>query len=65
MLETFFKNTSQKILAQYTSQIKEINQLGDQYKRYTDVELKQKTVELKTRLLKGKTKNKLDPELCK
>ena len=57
MLETFFKNTSQKILAQYTSQIKEINQLGDQYKRYTDVELKQKTVELKTRLLKGKTKN--------
>jgi preprotein translocase subunit SecA len=62
MLDTIFQNPSQQISSKYKSQINEINRLENNLKNFTDTELKEKTKELKSRLLKGQAKASLIPE---
>ena len=53
MLETIFQNTTQQLLSKYTSQVRQINKFGNEYLKFTDIELKEKTKELRQRLLNG------------
>ncbi len=62
MLEAIFQNTSQQVLSNYKLQVNQINSLENNFKRFTDSELKNKTDELKQRILKGETKSSLIPE---
>ena len=62
MLKTIFQNPAQQIFSKYKSQIDQINALENNLKLFTDLELKEKTVELKGRLLKGETKMSILPE---
>ena len=62
MLEAIFQNTSQQVLSNYKLQVNQINSLENNFKRFTDSELKTKTNELKQRILKGETKSSLIPE---
>jgi preprotein translocase subunit SecA len=52
MLETILKNTPQQVLSKYRPYISEINKLENNLKLFTDLELKNKTNELKQRLVK-------------
>ena len=62
MLEAIFQNTSQKVLSKYQLQVNQINSLENNFKIFTDSELKKKTEELKQRILKGEPKSSLIPE---
>ena len=62
MLEALFQKPSQQIIAKYKPQIDKINGLENTFKSYTDLELKEKTNELRSRLLKGESKSSLTPE---
>ena len=53
MLESLFQNTTQQVLSKYNSQLQQINIIGKTFKILTDDELKEKTTELKQRLLNG------------
>ena len=53
MLETIFQDPTQRVLSKYSSQLRQINSIGTSFKNFTDVELREKTVNLKQRLLKG------------
>ena len=59
MLETIFKNTVQQ---KYNSQISQINTIGNLYKNFTDTEIRQKTKELRNRLLKGEPESEITNE---
>ena len=62
MLEAIFQKPSQQVLTKYKPQINEINALENNLKLSTDTELREKTIELKQRLLKGEPKNSLIPQ---
>ena len=53
MLETIFQKPTQQILTKYNPQLKQINSIGNQYRNFTDLELKDKTRELKERFASG------------
>ena len=50
MLETLFQNSTQQVLTKYSNQLSQINTFGQTYKNLTDLELREKTQELKKRL---------------
>jgi len=62
MLETIFQNSSQQVLSKYKPQVDQINALENNLKLFTDLELKDKTQELRGRLLKGESKSSIIPE---
>jgi len=62
MLETFFQNASQQVVAKYKPQVNLINDLEGKFKLFTDAELQEKTANLKGRVLKGEPKSSLIPE---
>ena len=53
MLETIFQDPTQRVLSKYSSRLRQINSIGTSFKTFTDDELREKTVNLKQRLLKG------------
>ena len=53
MLETIFQKPTQQVLTKYNPQLKQINSIGNQYRNFTDLELKDKTRELKERFASG------------
>ena len=53
MLETIFQKPTQQILTKYNPQLKQINSIGNQYRNFTDLELQDKTRELKERFASG------------
>ena len=57
MLETFFQTTSKQVLTKYEKQLNQISVFEEQYSKLTDSDLKKKTLELKSRLLKTKSEN--------
>ncbi len=50
MLETIFQDPTQRILSQYSPRLKQINLIGAEFKKFTDLELREKTSNLKQRL---------------
>ena len=52
MLETIFQDPTQRVLSKYSSRLRQINSIGTSFKKFTDDELREKTVNLKQRLLK-------------
>lgn len=56
MLETLFQNPSQQILAKYNSQIRQITEIGNLFKTFTDYQLQERSKELKKRLQSGEPK---------
>ena len=62
MLETIFQNSSQQVLSKYKPQVDQINALENNLKLFTDLELKDKTQELRGRLLKGESKSSIISE---
>ncbi len=62
MLEAIFQNPSQQVLSKYKLQVDQINALENKITLLTDLELREKTTELKQRLLKGESKSSLTPE---
>ncbi len=62
MLEAIFQNPSQQVLSKYKFQVDQINALENKITLLTDLELREKTTELKQRLLKGESKSSLTPE---
>jgi preprotein translocase subunit SecA len=62
MLEAIFQNSSQQVTSKYKPQLKQINALETVFKKLTDLELKEKTNELRKRLLQGEAKSTLIPE---
>jgi preprotein translocase subunit SecA len=62
MLETIFKSPTQQVLSKYKDQVDKINKLENSLKLLSDLDLKQKTTELKTRLLNGEPKSSIIPE---
>jgi len=62
MLEAIFQNSSQQVTSKYKPQLKQINALETFFKGLTDLELKEKTNELRKRLLQGEAKSTLIPE---
>ena len=53
MLETIFQDPTQRVLSKYSSRLRQMNSLGTSLKNFTDLELREKTVDLKQRLLTG------------
>ena len=53
MLESIFQDTSQRVLSKYNLQLREINNIGNTIKNFTDSELQKKAQELKQRILSG------------
>ena len=53
MLETIFQKPTQQVLTKYNPQLKQINSIGNQYRNFTDLELQDKTRELKERFASG------------
>ena len=62
MLEALFQNSSQQVLSKYKPQITQINAFETKFKNFTDSELREKTKDLKQRLLKGEPQSSLIPE---
>ena len=62
MFKTIFQNPSEQVVSRYKPQVDRINILESKFKSFTDEQLKNKTSELKDRLLKGETQNSLIPE---
>ena len=62
MLEAIFKSPVQKKLATYKSQVDQINALENNLKNFTDDELRDKTTELRERLIRGDNKNLITQE---
>ena len=62
MLEAIFQQPSQQVLTKYKPKVDQINALENSFKLLTDLELQEKTQELKYRLLKGESKGSLTPE---
>ena len=56
MLETIFKNPAQQILSKYSTQVRQINIHGNNFKKLSDSALKEKTTELRTRLISENAK---------
>ena len=50
MLETIFQDPAQRVLSKYNSQLRQINSVGENFKKFTDDELREKTIELKRRI---------------
>ena len=59
MLETLFQNTTQQVLSKYRSQLNQINSIGKSFKSLTNLELREKSNELRTRLRNGASKDSL------
>ena len=62
MLESIFQNPSKQVASKYKLQLEQVNNLEEKFKLFTNLELKDKTIELKQRILKGETKSSLIPE---
>lgn len=62
MLEAIFQDPSKQVEAKYKSQLKAINNLEEKFKLLTDLQLKEKTNELRRQLLEGEAKSSLIPE---
>jgi preprotein translocase subunit SecA len=62
MLEALFQPSQQQVFAKYKPQIDKINGLENSFELFTDLELKEKTKDLKRRLSTGETKSSLTPE---
>jgi preprotein translocase subunit SecA len=59
MLDTIFQNTLQQVLSKYKFQVDKINGWENNFKKFTDFELKEKTNELKQRILNGEPKSSI------
>jgi len=55
MFKTILQSYSQKVFSKYKPQVKDINALENKFRLFTDVELKEKTIELRQRLLEGES----------
>ena len=55
MFKTILQSYSQKVFSKYKPQVEDINALENKFRLFTDVELKEKTIELRQRLLKGES----------
>ena len=62
MLETIFQSPAQQVLAKYKSQANQITALENNLIKLTDLELREKTNELKKRLSDGATKESITNE---
>lgn len=62
MLETFFKNSPQQILAKYSPQLRQITTFGKIFQTLTDLELQEKAKDLQHRVRSGALKNEILPE---
>ena len=62
MLREIFGNSTQQVLAKYRPQVQQINALENNFKLFTDLQLQEKTNELKSRLLNGESKDSVLPE---
>ncbi len=62
MLETFFQSPSKKVLTKYRDQVNQINALENNLINLTDIELREKTNNLRQRLLAGEAKNSITNE---
>ena len=62
MLESIFQKPRQQILSKYNPKVQKINELENIFRKFEDFELKEKTKELKQRLLNGEPKSSLIPE---
>ncbi|WP_317854931.1 preprotein translocase subunit SecA [Chakrabartyella piscis] len=62
LMEKLFGNYSDKELKKITPIVKKIEALEEQYKGFSDEDLKAKTVEFKERLAKGETLDQILPE---
>lgn len=62
MLESIFQNQTKQVEIKYKPQLDQINNLEKKIQLLSDVELKEKTNELKQRVLKGEQKSSLLPE---
>ena len=62
MLEAIFQNPTQQVLSKYKPYVNQINKLENNLKLSTDLELREKTKDLKRRLLNGEEKDSLIPE---
>jgi len=60
--EKVFGNPNNKVLKQLEERVKEINDLEPKFKKFTDEELKVKTVEFKRRIASGESLENLLPE---
>ena len=59
MLESFFQNTTQQVLAKYSTHLQKINVVGKTLKTLPDSEFQKKTKELKARLLNGESQESI------
>lgn len=57
MLEALFQNTTQQVISKYSSQLQQINSIGQKFKTLTDIELQQITTSLKKRLRSGESED--------
>ena len=57
MLEALFQNTTQQVISKYSSQLQQINSIGQKFKTLTDIELQQITTSLKQRLRSGESED--------
>ena len=55
MFKTILQSYSQKVFSKYKPQVEDINALENKFRLFTDVELKEKTIELRQRLLEGES----------
>ena len=62
MLEAIFQSTSQQVLSKYKSQVDQINALEKLFINLTDSELREKTIELRQRLIKKENINLITNE---
>ena len=62
MLETIFQDPAQRVLSKYNSQLRQINSVGENFKKFTDDELREKTIELKRRIQNKENKESIRSE---
>ena len=62
MLDSLFQEPKQRVLTKYGSQLNQINKIGEAFKKLSDLELRNKTQDLKQRLLNGEERNQITVE---
>lgn len=62
ILKKFFGTSQSRLLKRYLKTVAEVNRLEEQFQQLSDEEIRQKTLDFKTRYLKGETLEALLPE---
>jgi preprotein translocase subunit SecA len=62
MLQNIFQNTTQQVLTKYNAKIQQINNIGDEFKSFTDLQLQEKTTELQKKIRAGTPLESITPE---